>query len=60
MSNVSSLGKEKKFPKNSEMLNRIQVVIDDYSDDIALVEVLGVLELIKIGMIDKAKEDFED
>lgn len=59
MSNVSSLGKEKKFPKNSEMLKRIQVVIDDYSDDIALVEVLGVLELIKIGMIDKAKEDFE-
>jgi hypothetical protein len=57
MSNVIDLGKEKKFPVSGELVGELNKVIDSFAGRISLVEAVGALELVKIGAIDKAKEN---
>ncbi len=57
MKNVIDMGKEKKFPVNGELVKELNKVIDSFVGRISLVEAVGALELVKIGVIDKAKSD---
>ena len=52
MSNVKSLNKEKKFNKEGELHDRITKLIREYDGEISLVSALGVLEVIKVNLID--------
>ena len=52
MSKVISLGKDKKFTKEGELMERLTKLIDEYAGELSLVAVMGVLELKKITMID--------
>lgn len=57
MSNIVDMGKEKKFPVNGELVKELNKVINSFTGRISLVEAVGALELVKIGVIDKAKSD---
>ncbi len=57
MAKVIDMGKEKKFPVNGELVKELNKVIDSFVGRISLVEAVGALELVKIGVIDKAKSD---
>ena len=52
MSKVINLGKDKKFTKEGELMERLTNLIDEYAGELSLVAVMGVLELKKITMID--------
>ena len=54
-SNVTSLNQEKKFPFNAELHEKIMNIIGKYDGEISTAECLGVLELIKVTVIDNAK-----
>lgn len=55
MSNVHELGLEKKFPINGELYDDIVNVISNekYEGQISLVELIGVLELIKYNILEE-------
>lgn len=57
MSDVIDLGKEKKFPVNGELVGEINKVIDRFAGRVSLVEAVGALELVKIGVLDRAEVD---
>lgn len=57
MKNVIDMGKEKRFPVNGELVKELNKVIDSFSGRVSLVEAVGAIELVKIGVIDKAKEN---
>ncbi|MDX6914772.1 hypothetical protein R9X49_06580 [Pectobacterium carotovorum] len=59
MGNVTRLGIEKRFPVNLELLNRLESVIYDYDGEISLCEALGVIELLKHGLIEAQKKSEE-
>jgi hypothetical protein len=54
--NIESMNKERKYPKEQEVLNRIMDVIDDYAGEVSLVSVLGVLRLIETSLISAEAE----
>ena len=56
---VVSLNKEKKYPVMSEVVKRLNAVIDDYIGEISTIEAIGALELVKVGFIDRAKESLD-
>jgi hypothetical protein len=49
--NVLSMGKEKTFTKESELMERLGELIDEYSGELSLVSVLGILQLKQICLI---------
>lgn len=55
MNNVTSIGTEKKFPVNQEIMDRLSSVIHEYDGEVGLCEVIGILELLKLSLIDDAK-----
>ena len=54
--NVTSLDKEKVFAKEGELSARIDVLIEEYSGELSLVSVLGILDLKKIELFIKQGE----
>lgn len=55
MNNVTSIGTEKKFPVNQEIMDRLSSVIHEYDGEVGLCEVIGILELLKLSLIEDAK-----
>ena len=51
MSNVLELGKEKTFPIEAELMDKLSNLIDAYAGELSLVSVIGVLELKKQCLI---------
>ena len=43
----------------SEVVKRLNAVIDDYIGEISTIEAIGALELVKVGVIDRAKESLD-
>lgn len=56
MNKVISLNKEKKFPLNAELHERIMGVIGEYDGQMSTAECLGVLELTKVHIIKNARK----
>jgi len=56
MKNVIEMGKEKKFPVSGELVGQLNKVIDSFIGRASVTEAIGALELVKIGVIDRAKE----
>ena len=50
MSNITSMGKEKTFSKEGELMSRLNTLIAEYDGELSFVSVLGVLELKKIEL----------
>ncbi|EOU3145670.1 hypothetical protein [Yersinia enterocolitica] len=48
---VSMLPVDRKFPLPAELLSRINAIIHEYNGEIGTCEVIGVLEIIKHGLI---------
>ena len=55
MGKITSLEKEKTFPVSGELAKRMNLLIEEYVGILSTVEVIGVLELAKTGVIDTAK-----
>lgn len=55
MPTVIDIGREKKFPVNGEIIERLSAVIHEYDEEISLCEVIGILELLKLSLIDDSK-----
>jgi len=51
MDNIKSLNKKKVFSREGELMDRLEILIDEYAGELSLVAVLGVLELKKHCMI---------
>lgn len=45
MRNVESLNKDLTFPKQGELAGRISTLIDEYSGELSLAGILGILKL---------------
>jgi hypothetical protein len=45
------MGKEKTFPKEGELMERITALIDEYAGELSLVAVVGILEMKKQDML---------
>lgn len=45
--NVLDMGKDKKFPREGELMEKLSELIDTFEGDLSMVAVLGVLELKK-------------
>jgi len=59
MGNVISLDKVITRPEAGELLDRLHDVIKEYDGDMGLAECLGVIELLKITMINTQFENLE-
>lgn len=55
MAKVIDIGKEKKFPVSGEIIERLSAVIHEYDGEISLCEAIGILELLKLSLIDDSK-----
>lgn len=55
MATVIDIGKEKKFPVSAEIVTRLSEVIHEYDGEISLCEAIGILELLKLSLIDDSK-----
>ena len=51
MSNILDMNKEKTFPKEGELMERLTSLIDEYAGELSLVAVVGVLEMKKHEML---------
>lgn len=51
---IVSLKKEKTFPTEQELHNRIVDIMEEYHGDISLVAVVGILDLIKFDLLSNA------
>ena len=49
--NILNMGKEKKFPKEGELMDRLELLIDEYAGELSLVAVIGILEMKKTALI---------
>jgi hypothetical protein len=49
-----------RYPKNAELAERIHNVISDYHNQVSLAEVIGVLEMVKLTIMQANLEDEED
>lgn len=54
-SNVTPIPVEPKFPKEDELFQRLNAVVSDYSGELSLVATVGVLELLKLAIIERTK-----
>ncbi len=52
--NITALPVERKFPIEAELTGRINELIHEYDGQVSTVSVIGVLELVKRGVIDTA------
>lgn len=50
---ISMLPVERKFPLPAELTGRINDLIHEYDGEIGLSEVLGVLEIVKFGLLNQ-------
>ncbi|HDL8294564.1 TPA: hypothetical protein PXQ88_002821 [Yersinia enterocolitica] len=50
---ISMLPVERKFPLPAELTGRINDLIREYDDEMGLSEVLGVLEIVKFGLLNQ-------
>ena len=57
MNNVTSMNKEKKFSKEGELMERLNILIAEYDGELSFVAVLGVLELKKIELFVSQNND---
>lgn len=55
MNNVKELGKEKRFPKNGELCDRIYKLLSEYDGELSTAEAVGVLEVVKLGLLGAVK-----
>jgi len=53
--NVTPIPVEPKFPKEDELFQRLNAVVSDYSGELSLVATVGVLELLKLAIIERTK-----
>ena len=51
MSNILDMNKEKVFPKEGELMDRLEDLIDEYAGELSLVSVVGILEMKKSALI---------
>jgi len=59
--NVVDLGKEKKFPVEQELYDRIvNLIYDEYGGELSLVSILGILELAKKEILDRQIIELDD
>jgi hypothetical protein len=54
MNKVINLGKDKKFTKEGELMERLTNLIDEYAGELSLVAVIGILDLKKTTMVNDA------
>ncbi|HDL6761313.1 TPA: hypothetical protein ACW96C_000012 [Yersinia enterocolitica] len=50
---ISMLPVERKFPLPAELTGRINDLIHEYAGEIGVCEVLGVLEIVKFGLLNQ-------
>ncbi|MDN0106686.1 hypothetical protein QVN76_07245 [Yersinia rochesterensis] len=50
---ISMLPVERKFPLPAELTGRINDLIQEYAGEVGLSEVLGVLEIVKFGLLNQ-------
>ncbi len=50
---ISILPVERKFPRPAELTGRINDLIHEYAGEIGVCEVLGVLEIVKFGLLNQ-------
>ncbi|HDZ9831407.1 TPA: hypothetical protein ACYTJQ_000558 [Yersinia enterocolitica] len=50
---ISMLPVERKFPLPAELTDRINDLIHEYAGEIGVCEVLGVLEIVKFGLLNQ-------
>ncbi|CNL34651.1 Uncharacterised protein [Yersinia frederiksenii] len=50
---ISMLPVERKFPLPAELTGRINDLIQEYAGEIGICEVLGVLEIVKFGLLNQ-------
>ncbi|QKJ16663.1 hypothetical protein [Yersinia kristensenii] len=50
---ISMLPVERKFPLPAELTGRINELIHEYDGEICVSEVLGVLEIVKFGLLNQ-------
>lgn len=55
INNVTSLGVTPHFSKEAELHQRLSEVVGEYAGELSLVATLGVLELLKLKIIEDAK-----
>jgi hypothetical protein len=60
MDNVIRLDLSAKRPKAGELLDRLHDVIKEYDGDMGFAESLGVVELLKITMVNTQLENIEE
>jgi hypothetical protein len=53
--NVTQIPVEPKFSKEDELFKRLNNVVSDYSGELSLVATIGVLELLKLAIIERTK-----
>ncbi|MFW0927222.1 hypothetical protein [Providencia sp. VP23HZSY-1] len=51
--NITKLPFDKKFQANGELSKRILELIHEYDGEISLAEAVGVLEIVKLKLIDE-------
>lgn len=54
-SNVTSIPVKPKFSREDELFQRLNAVVSDYSGELSLVATVGVLELLKLAIIERTK-----
>lgn len=54
--NIKELGKQKKFPVCAELYSRIEALIHEYDGEIGVAEAIGVLEMVKHGILSGQQE----
>lgn len=50
---ISMLPVERKFPLPTELTGRINDLIHEYDGEVGLSEVIGVLEIVKFGLLNQ-------
>lgn len=50
---ISMLPIERKFPLPAELTGRINDLIHEYDGEVGLSEVIGVLEIVKFGLLNQ-------
>lgn len=55
MSNILDLNKEKKYPKEAELMSKLTLLIDEYSGEISTVAVIGILDMKKQFIVINAR-----
>lgn len=55
MNKVIDLGVKKTFPVSAEIIERLSAVIHEYDGEVSLCEAIGILEILKMSLIEDAK-----